>query len=93
MLPCLFHILTGLNCPFCGTQRMAWALLHGNVSEAFHYNPVIFCLSPVALLVAGIYFFCKPLRRKIRWLYADKAFICYLITGLLWAIVRNIYGL
>ena len=93
MIPCPFHLLTGLNCPFCGTQRMVWALLHGYVSEAFHYNPLVFCLLPVAVLVAGIYYFCKPLRPKMKWLYADKAIICYLFTALLWGIVRNFRGL
>ena len=39
MLTCPLHWLTGLDCPFCGVQRMALALLHGNVAEAFWFNP------------------------------------------------------
>lgn len=93
MIPCPFHFLTGLNCPFCGTQRLAWALLHGNVSEAFHYNPFVFCLLPVVLLVAVFYLFCKPLRPKMKWIYDDKTFVCYLLAALSWSIMRNIWGI
>lgn len=39
MLSCPLHLLTGLNCPFCGAQRMILALLHGRFIEAFWLNP------------------------------------------------------
>lgn len=35
---CLFHELTGLYCPGCGSGRAALALLHGRVGEAFGHN-------------------------------------------------------
>jgi len=42
---CLFHQLTGLNCPGCGGTRALYALLHGHFSTALRDN---------ALLVGGI---------------------------------------
>jgi hypothetical protein len=36
--PCIFHKLTGLYCPGCGSQRAASALLHGQWTRAFGYN-------------------------------------------------------
>jgi hypothetical protein len=49
-LPCPFRAVTGWDCPLCGGTRMGDALLHGDVSEAFGFNP----LALVGLLVLGI---------------------------------------
>lgn len=39
-LPCPFKLITGWDCPLCGGTRMGAALMHGDVSAAFHYNPL-----------------------------------------------------
>lgn len=39
--PCPFHTLTGLYCPGCGSLRALHQLLHGNLSEAFGFNPLM----------------------------------------------------
>jgi hypothetical protein len=49
-LPCPFRAVTGWDCPLCGGTRMGDALLHGDVSTAFGFNP----LAVVGLLVLGI---------------------------------------
>ncbi len=52
--PCPFKILTGLDCPFCGSLRATHELLHGNVSTAIDYNALtVFVILPVtrALLI------------------------------------------
>ncbi len=41
LLPCPFHALTGLYCPFCGGQRLLLALAHGDVAGAWAQNPLI----------------------------------------------------
>lgn len=41
---CVFHQLTGLDCPGCGTLRAAHQLLHGRLSAALHLN-ALFVLS------------------------------------------------
>jgi hypothetical protein len=46
---CVFHLLTGLDCPGCGSTRALYQLLHGNVRAAFHLNPMLFLLMFVAL--------------------------------------------
>jgi hypothetical protein len=44
---CMFHQVTGLNCPGCGGLRAAHQLLHGHVKEAFALNPLLLLLAPV----------------------------------------------
>lgn len=46
---CPFHLLTGLQCPGCGSTRAMHQLLHGHVGEAFRLNPMLFVLFAVAL--------------------------------------------
>jgi hypothetical protein len=51
---CLFHRITGLNCPGCGMTRAAHATLHGHLGEAFRFNPVGMVLFPAALMGLGL---------------------------------------
>ena len=45
---CMFHALTGLDCPGCGATRATHELLHGRVSAALRYNALWVLLLPVA---------------------------------------------
>ena len=47
---CLFHQVTGLDCPGCGMTRAAHAALHGDLVAAFRFNPLGVVLLPLALL-------------------------------------------
>jgi hypothetical protein len=41
LLPlCLFHALTGLHCPGCGTARALHLILHGRLWAGFRMNPL-----------------------------------------------------
>jgi len=50
---CLFHKLTGLDCPGCGGLRAAHHLLHGEFAAAFRYNPLLVVSTPVLLFLLG----------------------------------------
>ncbi|TDC30117.1 DUF2752 domain-containing protein [Kribbella albertanoniae] len=52
-IPCILHATTGLNCPLCGSTRMAAALLRGDLNAAWHYNPVVLVLGPLIGLAVG----------------------------------------
>jgi uncharacterized membrane protein YfcA len=40
MPPCMFHLLTGQPCPFCGGTRSFVALVRGDVGAAVHVFPI-----------------------------------------------------
>src|SRR5476651_1521895 len=56
---CVFHQLTGLNCPGCGMTRAFYALLHGNFLPALKDN-ALFIFTIAFLGARGAkYFFRK----------------------------------
>lgn len=44
--PCVFHRLTGLYCPGCGSTRCFYHLVHLNVWEAWRSNPLTVLVLP-----------------------------------------------
>lgn len=50
---CTFAIATHHACPGCGTTRAASALLHGDLAQAFHYNPMGPVVMAALLVVAA----------------------------------------
>ena len=51
---CVFHDLTGLPCLTCGATRCAIALLHGNFTTAWLWNPLAF-LALVSVALFDLY--------------------------------------
>jgi hypothetical protein len=49
--PCPLRTLTGVPCPFCGMSRGVVALVHGHVSEAFTFNPGVFLIVAMAIVL------------------------------------------
>jgi hypothetical protein len=50
---CMFYVLTGWQCPGCGTQRAIHSLLHLDFRSAFSYNALMLLLVPYIFL--GVY--------------------------------------
>ena len=44
--PCIFHLISGLHCPGCGSLRAIHQLLRGNLAGAFGLNPLIILSLP-----------------------------------------------
>src|SRR3989339_76302 len=44
--PCPTHYLTNFSCPGCGSLRALHNLLHGNIKEAFFFNPLMVMVLP-----------------------------------------------
>ncbi len=60
---CLFHTLTGLNCPGCGGTRAAYQLLHGRLLLALRDN-ALFILALAALTARGVWFAVRKIRHQ-----------------------------
>ncbi len=58
---CVVKYLTGYDCPGCGSQRALHALLNGDFSAAWHFNPYVFVSFP-----AAVYFIVVEAGRR-RW--------------------------
>jgi hypothetical protein len=89
---CLFHKATGLYCPGCGSLRALHQLLHGHVSAAFRFNPLLIVMLPVSL-----WFVCLSFRRMIRnqpppGSFSVKWIWIFVGIGVLFTIWRNLPG-
>lgn len=92
---CLWHDLTGWQCPTCGLQRALHAVLHGRLKEALLYNPfLVYSLPYFALVVMTA---CMPEGKWQKRLHntfeSRRAIILYIVLFVLWGFVRNIFGI
>ena len=88
-IPCLFHLVTGLECPGCGGTRMILAVSRMDFGAAMRANPFLFLTFPCpALLLAD---------SAYRWVknekFSRKAGACaalYCVGLVLFGIFRNL---
>lgn len=54
---CPSKMITGYDCPGCGSLRAMHALLHGDPAKAWHFNPAVFAALALLLIIsiAGIH--------------------------------------
>jgi hypothetical protein len=90
---CLFHSLTGWDCPACGTQRALHQLLHLHLREGFAYNPFLVISMPyLSLLVLCQWFNIDgKLDRLKRVCHHPVLVNIYLLLLIVWWIFRNIW--
>jgi len=83
---CVFHAVTGLECPGCGSTRALHHLLHGRVAEAFRYNPMIF-----AVMLAGVVAM-PSLARGTTPAFLMKPWFAWtaLVVVVGWGVLRNV---
>ena len=89
--PCLFHRVTGLECPGCGATRAVYFLLHGEVATAWRQNPLLVCLSPLVLLGLGTAAWKWIHRRPIPPLpWHPWSILALLVALAVFGVVRNL---
>ena len=88
---CPFLLLTGLQCPGCGTQRALHQLLHLRLREALEYNAMMVAALPLLafLIIADL------LRKRCPGLYRASVSPVLswsvLAAVLLWWVLRNLF--
>jgi Protein of unknown function (DUF2752) len=86
---CLFHQLTGLNCPGCGATRALYALLHGNLLLALKDNS-LFIFTTAFLAARGAWFAAKHFSGKPAGRFlSPKMLWAFLIVSGVFTVLRN----
>ena len=89
-LPCVFNIITGLQCPGCGVSRMCLALLRLDFQTAFRENAAILCLLPLMVATAARLIYVYIRYGRVRDKYANIAIYFMIAVLLVFCVVRNI---
>ena len=90
---CPFLMITGFECPGCGSQRAIHDLLHFRISDAFNQNAIV----PIALpyIFLGIYLDLFGGKEKFprleRFFFGKWAGIIVIIIFISYWILRNIF--
>ena len=73
---CVFHSVTGLYCPGCGTTRAAREFFNVNILRSIFYNPlpVLITLFFIILIAYDVYAVVRKDSPKYRWC------LCYFYT-------------
>jgi uncharacterized protein DUF2752 len=88
---CPTKALLGLDCPGCGTLRMIYSLLHGNVAAALHFNALAFVALGFLLVAYGTWTYGRIVGRTIvGWQHHRWAATVTLIVVIAWFVLRNL---
>lgn len=87
---CIFHRLTGLLCPGCGSQRMAHALLHGDIVAAWHHNALLLCMLPLLVFMLWLEAVRSRRPRLYARFYHPATVWIIAIVIILWTAGRNL---
>ena len=88
---CIFHRVTGLHCPGCGSTRAVHSALHGDFRKALAYNPAIVLLLAAAVgagLYYGYLYFAR--RRKALPSLSAKLGKALIVALLVYWLLRNL---
>lgn len=89
---CPFKVMTGMQCPGCGSQRAIHALLHGDIPSAWRFNALLVISVPVLAVMLPVQF----MRRRHPQLYLKVFCTATIWTTFAvvtaWWIARNVWG-
>lgn len=91
-IQCPWHLLTGTQCPACGSQRALHALVHGRWLEALRYNYFFVLSVPYAVIAVLVswYNFGHRLDGLKRIVFHPITLKAYVILFCAWWIGRNL---
>lgn len=86
---CIWKVATGTDCPGCGSQRMAHALMHGDMHGAWHANAYALCMLPIIGGMLWLELFRKRHPRLYMRFHSPVVIRVLAASVLIWWIVRN----
>lgn len=88
---CLFHALTGWQCPGCGATRALYHLLHGEIAKALRFNAFFVVFSPVLTIAGAAEATAIWNRRTVN--VIRQPWIGWTIVFLMisWSVIRNLH--
>ena len=89
MPKCLWKMATGTDCPGCGSQRMAHALVHGDLYAAWHANAYALCMLPLIVFLLWLEFFRERYPRLYIKLHSPLVVWTLGASVLGWWVLRN----
>lgn len=89
---CIWKDLTGTECPSCGTQRLLYCMMHGEIKRALGFNFFFVISAPYATLavLCSWYNYKNALDSVKSIIYDSRILKLYVILYFLWWITRNI---
>ncbi|MDE6480138.1 MAG: DUF2752 domain-containing protein [Muribaculaceae bacterium] len=90
MPKCIWKVATGTDCPGCGSQRMAHALMHGDFRSAWHANAYALCMIPVIIFLLWLEFAKNRCPKLYAIVHRPAVITSLLATVILWWVFRNL---
>lgn len=88
---CPTRALLGFTCPGCGSARMVYSLVHGDLPAAIRYNALgVVALLLVAWTVVALALWHYRGKRIARWEHWRHMPVTVGVVMLLWMIIRNL---
>ncbi|OBJ06577.1 DUF2752 domain-containing protein [Mycobacterium colombiense] len=88
---CPTKALLGIDCPGCGSLRMVYSLMHGNLLAAARFNALGLAAVVLLLWTYFAWTYGRLVGRRIRgWQHGRWAAVVTLSLVLAWFVVRNI---
>ena len=90
MPKCIWKAVTGTDCPGCGSQRMAHALMHGDFRTAWSANAYALCMLPLIGGMIWLELFRERHPRLYRRVHSPGVILALAGSLLMWWVLRNV---
>lgn len=88
---CPTKALLGVDCPGCGSMRMLYSLLHGDVASALRFNALGLLALGLLAVAYGAWIYRRATGRRILdWQHDRWSPIVILVLVSVWFVVRNL---